>query len=141
MIHGGKLATIFVVTFGEQCLVYLCTILVGSGLYLERTWVEVLINVAAVIPSLTHGAVQVDGELLHTKVVGLIVKRTVEAVLPKLGEGVHGITDVAGGNGCLRNFEESLVAQAGIAAPQGVYRVGIGGVGHGQSVLKHVDVG
>ncbi len=141
MIHGSELAAVFVVTFGEQCLVYLCTILVGSGLYLERTGVEVLINVAAVIPTLTHGAVQVDGELLHTKVVGLVVERAVETVLPKLGEGVHGITDVAGGNGGLRYFKESLVTQTGVAAPQGVYRVGIGGVGHGQSVLKHVDVG
>lgn len=43
--------------------------------------------------------------------------------------------------GCFGNFLQSLMAEAGVASPQGVQRMRIGGVGNGQAVLQHIDVG
>ena len=141
LIHGGKLATLVVVLLGEERLVDLRTVLVGRRLDFERTGVEVLVHVDAVEPVLTQVTVHVERELLQSEVVALVVERSVEALLTFLGKGVDGVADVAGGDGSLGNLEQTLVAQAGIAAPDGVDRVGIGGIGNGQAVLEHVDIG
>ena len=69
------------------------------------------------------------------------VERAVEAFRAELCERVDGVADVAGGDGRLGDLQQSHVAQAGIGAPHRVDRMGIGGVGHGQSVFQYVDIG
>lgn len=78
---------------------------------------------------------------MQSEVVALVVERSVEPFLSELCERVDGVADVAGGDGRLGNFEQSLMTEAGVASPQGVHRMGVGSVGNGQAVLQYVDVG
>ena len=70
----------------------------------------------------------------------LIVQRTIESLLTFLGERVHGITDITGSDSCLCNLEQSLMAQACIATPDGIHGMWIGGVGDRQTILQHVNI-
>ena len=141
MIDGGQFAPSFVVLLGEGEFIDLGTVLEGCRPDFEGSRVEVLVDASAIIPVASHVSVDVERELLHAEVVALVVERSVEAFLAQLAEGVDGIADVSGGDGGFGYLEQSHVAQAGIGAPQGVDRVGVGGVGDGDSVFQYVDVG
>ena len=141
MIDGGKLAPVVVIAFGKGEFVDLRTVLERSRFDFERSRVEVLVDASAVIPVFGDTAVDVERELLHAEVVALVVEGAVKSLFAQLGEGVDGITDVTGRDGRLGDFEQPHVAQTGIGAPQGIDRVGVGGVGHEHTVFEHVDIG
>ena len=52
LIHSGKLATVAVISLGDESLIDLGTVLIRSRLNLEGTRVEVLIHIKAVVPVL-----------------------------------------------------------------------------------------
>lgn len=78
------------IALGEGCLVDLRTVLVGGAAELERTRIEILVDIAAVEPVVSEAAVDVQGELLQSEVVRLVVERAVEAVLSEFRKGVDG---------------------------------------------------
>ena len=141
VIDGSQFAAAFVVLLGEGELIDLCAVLERSRFDFERSRVEVLIDASAVVPVFGDVAVQVERKLLHTEVVALIVKCSVESFLSELGERVDGVTDVAGRDGRFRDFQQSHVAQAGVGAPQRVDGVRVGGISDGDTVFQYVDVG
>ena len=73
--------------------------------------------------------------------VGLVVESAVESLLAELGPRVDGIADVARRYGCLRDFQQTDMAVAGVGTPVGVDTMGIGGKGDGQAVFQYVDIG
>lgn len=69
--------------------------------------------------SFADSTAKVQIEVLHAKVVDMVVELAVKGILPQVGEGSHGIGYVASGNGRLRWREQSCLAQTGIVAPVG----------------------
>ena len=120
VIDGGQFATVIVVFLRQGEFIDLRAVLEGSRFDFERSRVEVLVDASAVIPVTGDVAVHVERELLHAEVVALVVQGAVKAFLPQLGEGVDGVSDVSGSDGCLRNFQQSHVVQAGVGTPKGV---------------------
>ena len=59
-------------------------------------------------------AIQVNVELLFVEMVGVVVERTVEEgllVRTQLVEGIDGVADIARGDGCFGNFQQSGVGE------------------------------
>ena len=99
VIHCSKFALSLGIEVGDGSLVDLSAVLELRAANLERTRVEVLINICAIQPVVAYRAVHVEGELLLSEVVGLVIECAVESLFAKFGPGVYGITNVAGGDG------------------------------------------
>ena len=140
-VHGGEGAAVAVVLLRYGTFIYLRTVLEWRRLELESSRIEVLVDASTIVPAVLQTAVDVQRYLVESEVVSLIVQRTVESVLAEVREGVDGIADIAGGDGCLGNLQQSDMRQAGIGTPRSIHAVGVGSIGNGQTILQDVDIG
>ena len=60
VVHGSKFAFLVVVSFCEGKFIYLGPVLKGSGLDVECTWIEVLIDASAVVPVIGYFTVDIE---------------------------------------------------------------------------------
>lgn len=82
-------------------MINLCTIGIVGKLEFKTSWVKVLVRTSVEKPIMADSTAKIHIEVLHAKVVDMVIELSMEVLLPEVGKGGNGVGNVACSDGRL----------------------------------------